>query len=204
MNSKPPRERESKIQRSIVTRLARLGISLERHNVGAREWTDKSGRERLVPFGKPGQSDLYGMDWPTMQPWGRHWEIETKRPGKRPTVLQLTWLKLCHSRGAVAFWADSANVAEQVAEAILAGGRIVWRTEPGYHPDGADFDVDMEMECENCGAVIPSGLGGFDSKGRFICCPACMFNPLGCRCKYGEHGIPECIESKIMKYPVQS
>jgi hypothetical protein len=133
---KLPRERENKVQRSIRVRLARLGITLERRNVGARPWKDRTGRTRMVQFGRPGQSDLWGLDWPDILPWARHWEIETKADGEVPTPLQTAWLKWCHQRGAVAFWSDSANIAEHVAEAIIAGGRIVWR-------DGYNYDVEI-------------------------------------------------------------
>jgi hypothetical protein len=122
-------ERESKIQRSIVVRLSQLGIRLWRRNVGAM--TDAAGN--FVRFAAPGQSDLWGIDRT-----GRHWEIEVKRPGNRPTPAQLKWLKEMTARGAVAYWADSVNIAERVAEAVLQGGRIVWRH------DGT-FDVEMEV-----------------------------------------------------------
>lgn len=38
-----------------------------------------------------------------------------------------------------------------------------------------------------CGAPA-TGMG---ADGRAYCCPACLFNPLGCRCKYGEPGVAE-------------
>lgn len=127
MSTKPPRERESKVQASIKTRLVRLGVTLWRRNVGAM--TDSRGNH--VRFAAPGQSDLWGVDRT-----GRHWELECKRPGNKPTPKQLEWLKSMTERGCVAYWADSANIAERVAEAILAGGRIVWG-------EGCEFDVEM-------------------------------------------------------------
>lgn len=45
------------------------------------------------------------------------------------------------------------------------------------------------MTCENCGATGENF--GKDTRGKVICCPACLFNPLGCRCKYGEYGVSE-------------
>ncbi len=125
---KLPRERESEIQRSIVMRLGhRFGITLFRRNVGAM--TDSYGHH--VRFAAPGQADLWGFDRTA-----KHWEIETKRPGNRPTDAQLKWLKYMSNLGCVAFWADSANIAERVAEAVLRGGVIVW------HNDDA-FDVEV-------------------------------------------------------------
>lgn len=48
--------------------------------------------------------------------------------------------------------------------------------------------------CDNCQAKVPDGQGGLDRNGRFICCPHCVFNPLGCRCQYGEYGVAETFE----------
>lgn len=127
-----PREKESKVQRSVVVRLRRLGIKLIRRNVGARGWTDKQGRARVVMYGAKGQADLYGWEIAT----GRHWEIETKAKGEKPTEHQLAWLAECTRLGVVAFWGDNVNTIERVAEAVLAGGRIVWR-------DGCDYDIEM-------------------------------------------------------------
>lgn len=126
--AKAPRERESKILYSIRVRLRRLGIVLHRRNTGAM----RDG-ERFVRFASPGQADLYGWHVRT----GKHWEIEVKAKDKRPTPKQLEWLKGCTRLGAVAYWADSANIAERVAEAVLSGGRIAW------HEDDA-FDVEMQ------------------------------------------------------------
>lgn len=122
-----PREKESKVQSSIRVRLRRLGIVIHRRNTGAM----RDGG-RFVRFASPGQADLYG--WITST--GQHIEIEVKRPGNRPTPRQLEWLKECTRLGAVAYWADNANTAERVAEAVLAGGEIVWG-------DGDDYDVVM-------------------------------------------------------------
>ena len=128
---KPPRERESKVQRSIVVRLRRLGIVLHRRNVAFHK-AIYNGKTRVIRSGKAGQSDLYGWVIKT----GRHVEIEVKRDGEKPTPKQLEWLLECHRLGAIAFWADNANIAERVAEAILAGGRIAWK-------DDGTFDVEL-------------------------------------------------------------
>ena len=47
----------------------------------------------------------------------------------------------------------------------------------------------MSGPCANCGAVVPNP--GKDAEGRTICCIHCVFNPLGCRCEYGEIGVAE-------------
>lgn len=129
MATRLPRERESKIQRSGIVRLGRLGIKLWRRNVASFTVED-----RFIRCAEAGQADTWGLD-----SRGRHWEVEWKRPGNRPTEKQLAWLKEMTRRGAVAFWADSVLVAERVAEAILAGGRVVW------HDDDA-YDVDMNTD----------------------------------------------------------
>jgi hypothetical protein len=118
MNTKLPREKESKVQRAIIVRLRRLGIVLYRRNVMLARTPD--GRKFRVEAA--GRSDLYGWHMKT----ARHFEIEVKAPGNKPTPKQLAWLKECHANGAVAYWGDGVNDVERVAEAILQGGRIVW------------------------------------------------------------------------------
>jgi hypothetical protein len=88
---------------------------------------------------EPGQSDLWGIETVLNENggnWGRHWEIETKATGKRPTPEQLVWLRNCTRMGAIAFWGDNVDTIRRVAQAILNGGRIVWR-------QGDDFDVEI-------------------------------------------------------------
>ncbi len=51
--------------------------------------------------------------------------------------------------------------------------------------------------CDNCHADVPEL--GKTSWGQRICCPSCAFNPLGCRCKYGEFGMAETYQDDF--YP---
>ena len=126
MNAKLPRERESKVLRSVMVRLRhRFGIRLFRRNIGAIREGD-----RFVRFGRAGESDLWGIDSS-----GAHWEIEVKRPGNRPTSKQLAWLREMHELGCIAIWSDSANDIERIAEAVLAGGKVIWV--------GDDFHIEM-------------------------------------------------------------
>lgn len=46
--------------------------------------------------------------------------------------------------------------------------------------------------CSNCKADVPNP--GRGPRGEIICCPHCVFNPLGCRCQYGEFGVAETFE----------
>lgn len=131
MNTKLPPERESSVQHSVIVQLDAIGITLWRRNVGAFKIDD-----RFVRCARPGQSDLWGLDDMNGTRWARHWEIETKSTGKRPTSKQLTWLKDSTARGCVAFWGDNVDTIVRVALAVLDGGRIVWR-------DGDEFDVEM-------------------------------------------------------------
>ena len=146
MNTKLPSERESAIQHSVITQLGAMGIELWRRNVGAmRIAPEGQGKSRFIRFAKAGQSDLWGSwnhidDDFTMTHgkylWGRHWEIETKATGKRPTPEQLIWLKASTARGWIAFWGDNVDTIRRVAQAVLEGGRIVWA-------EGDSFDVEM-------------------------------------------------------------
>jgi hypothetical protein len=47
----------------------------------------------------------------------------------------------------------------------------------------------MAETCANCRAVVEKC--GRDPEGRPICCAACLFHPLGCRCRFGELGVAE-------------
>ena len=121
---------ERNISLQVRAALWPMGITLWRRNTGAVKATYKS-KSRLVRFALEGQADLYGIG-----PGGRHWEIEVKRPGKKPTAKQFAWLRLCDQLGAVAFWTDSADLAARIAAAMLEGGRILWY-------DDGDYDVDL-------------------------------------------------------------
>ncbi len=145
MRTKRPPELESKIVKSTIVRLRRLGIVLYRRNAGAFAMEDGVHKRRWIRAGAPGQSDLYGWVIKT----GRHVEIEVKRPPNEPTELQLAWLKESHRLGAIAFWGDDVNVIERVAEAVLAGGKIKWL-------DGCNFDVE-----DRCSDLIPLGSSSF-------------------------------------------
>lgn len=125
MNTRLPREREKKVQAAIRVRLRRLGIVLYRRNVMLARTPD--GRKFRVEAA--GRSDLYGWHMKT----ARHFEIEVKAAGEKPTPKQLEWLKECTRLGAVAYWVDNANFAERVAEAIVCqNGFIVWHDNENY------------------------------------------------------------------------
>ncbi len=70
-------------------------------------------RKRHVTMGAIGDPDLYGC-----LPGGQHFEIEVKRPGNKPTALQLRRLEEWNAAGAIAGYAHS--VAEALA--IVFGG----------------------------------------------------------------------------------
>lgn len=127
MNTRPPRERETKLMRSVIVRLRRLGIVLFRRNVATFR-AEHRGKTRLIRCGARGQSDLYGYVIGT----ARHVEIETKARGNRPTEYQLAWLRDCTRHGAIAYWGDDCSIIERVMEAVLAGGRIAWREDGTY------------------------------------------------------------------------
>jgi len=118
---------EAELLKTAVQVLGALGVRCYRRNVGARTWIDKKGKTRLMKFAMAGMADLWGTG-----PDGRHWEVELKRYGRKPTDEQLSWLFSMTETGAVAFWADNIRSLERVARAILAGGRIEWRRDGTY------------------------------------------------------------------------
>jgi hypothetical protein len=129
MPTRLPRERESKVLRSIRIRLRhRFGIRLYRRSIGGRREGD-----RYIPFGRAGEADLYGFMPRSHQ--NRHIELEVKRPGNKPTLKQIAWLREMHALGCIAMWCDNANDAERCFEAIMRGARVVW--------DDRDFWLEM-------------------------------------------------------------
>jgi len=46
------------------------------------------------------------------------------------------------------------------------------------------------VECPQCGALVKK-LSKEEPTGHEFCCIHCAWNPDGCRCRYGELGLPE-------------
>ena len=84
-----------------------LKVQLHRRNTGAMKGRSGTGKAWFVRFSSPGQADLWGIQPQT----GRHIEIEVKRPGQTPSDDQSAWLASCRECGAIAFWADSPEMA---------------------------------------------------------------------------------------------
>lgn len=120
-----PPERE--VQKSGIAILKAMGWRVYRRNVGGM--TDKAGQ--FIRFGEPGMSDTWGIT-----PDGRHFELEFKRYGERPSEVQLAWLKDMNdnkSNGPVSFWADSTEVVQKVAQLIDQGCTVEYRDDRGAY-----------------------------------------------------------------------
>lgn len=136
MNRSNP-DLEAPVLHSVIVQLGSIGIELWRRNVVAF----KIGK-RFVRCAEPGQADLWGVDYrPNGQCqgpiWARHWEIEVKANGKRPSLAQILWLKRMTRLGCVAFWGDNVDTIFRVAQSVMDGGRIAWIG------DRDEFDVFM-------------------------------------------------------------
>lgn len=107
------RPRESEVQKACREVLEAAGCRVERRNVGAMI---RGGR--LVRFGEPGAADLFGA-----LPDGRHFDLEVKRPGGRPRLEQVRWLREANRRSP-AFWVDDAAVLERLLPALAAGAVV--------------------------------------------------------------------------------
>jgi hypothetical protein len=78
--------------------------------------------------------------WPDISGWlprradghldGRILGIETKRPGEKPTELQIDWMRRINADGGAAFWCDDV-VACQATIVKLRLGWSVWMDEKG-------------------------------------------------------------------------
>ena len=107
MTAKPPKPTEADVLKAVRDLLAARAFAVFRRNTGAVRATHK-GKERLVRFSQPGMADLWGFHRPT----GRHLEVEIKRHGKEPSLLQSVWLQEAFAAGCIAFWCDSVAMAE--------------------------------------------------------------------------------------------
>lgn len=117
-------------------------VCLRRNVAGARKMPDGS----YLKLGSVGQSDLWGK-----LPDGRHFELEVKKPGKRPTPKQVDWLIAMNGSGrdrSVAFWASSLDDVRQVFERVMSGWRVVYDNKP----KPGDFCLTPE--------VVPAGHEG--------------------------------------------
>ena len=79
-----------------------------------------------------------------------------------------------------------------VAEATaLVGEQVKQLMGRPKYTRGIGASAEPFRQCENCGAVVPESRGGQMNNLGFVCCAYCVFNHLGCRCKYGEFGVPQ-------------
>lgn len=107
---KKPKRLESPILKDILHFLAMSGVCIAwRANTGAVRIPQVGKKDRFVRFGIAGMSDIQGFMID-----GRALFIEVKRPGKKPTALQMAFLDNATRHECVALWADSVDaVIEQ-------------------------------------------------------------------------------------------
>jgi len=101
--------READVQRAVMQLLTLRGFRVFRRNVMGNLVLQGKHGSRVVKVGVKGQSDLYGWHRRT----GRHFEIEVKAPGNKPTPDQAAWLASADADGALAFWTDSVSCTDQ-------------------------------------------------------------------------------------------
>ena len=114
---------ERDIQSSILDYLAILKIPAFRRNTGATvlNYQSKAGamKKRLVRFSEKGQSDIWGVIPANfLEPGGRHFEIEVKRPGGKPTPEQQEWIDRMRRAGCIAFVAHSVEEVQKALEGL--------------------------------------------------------------------------------------
>ena len=117
------RPRESEVQKSGIAILKALGWKVWRRNVGGM--TDRKGH--FIRFGEPGMSDTWGIT-----PDGRHFEIEFKRLGQKPSRVQFAWLRHMNGGGPVSFWVDNTDDLQFVADMITRGYYVRYRDDMSY------------------------------------------------------------------------
>ena len=129
---KPPPPRESEIQRSCLAWLKAHGYFAYRRNVMAMAG-EYNGKRRFVRAGERGMSDITGLiprnRLPLGAQWARPFDVEIKRPGKRPTLEQVHWLRHTNTLTGAAFWVTDLTMLERVMACLSAGGRVEYAAE---------------------------------------------------------------------------
>lgn len=117
---------ERDVQAQVVSAARMVGLALDRRNVGMAVGT--SGKP--VRFGKRGDPDLTGII-PSGPHRGKRIDVEVKRPGKRPSPIQMKRLREIIDSGGIAFWIDDGYRALHVFRRIIVDGWTVEIDERG-------------------------------------------------------------------------
>lgn len=113
--------RESAIQREGMEWVRSTGSQIYRRNTGGMY----DSRGNFVRFSERGAADSWGI-----LPDGRHFELEFKRPKKRPTYYQSIWLVKTNGHGgSVSLWVDDLAILRRAFTAVLDGCRVVYSPE---------------------------------------------------------------------------
>jgi hypothetical protein len=95
---------EGAVVKACLEYLQLRGIYAYRQNTGAAEYTDKTGKKRMVKYGKPGASDIVGV-----MPGGRFIAVECKALNGRLSDFQRQFLEDIDRMGGLAVVARSVD-----------------------------------------------------------------------------------------------
>jgi hypothetical protein len=116
---KAPREQD--LVGPALQLLAAKGVFAWRNNSGGITAFSASGRQRFFRFGgAPGASDILGvLPGGAGHPPGRFLAIELKRPGRRPTPKQQSFLDMVRLQGGAALVIDDLKQLEREIDLLL-------------------------------------------------------------------------------------
>ena len=117
---KPSYQPERDVQKSCIQAAQILfGIKLHRRNTGTFFLKNEQGKERMVKASETGQADTWGII-----PGGRHFEIEIKATGNKPSEEQYAWLNSINALGGFATYVDSLPTFIGVMKLLLQGAKV--------------------------------------------------------------------------------
>jgi hypothetical protein len=128
-----PQITEADVLAQCLEALRMLGLEPERQNTGAATYEGRCGKPRHVRYGTPGAADIRGV-----LPDGRAYEIEAKKPGKKPTPDQFARIRRINASKGVAFWVTDPEQLMRVMPLILRGCWIVEEGGQFFATNGED------------------------------------------------------------------
>ena len=113
-------DQETHLKSAVIGYLKATGVEVWNNPTGLARFQNKDGDDRVVPYGKVGSSDIFGV----LPEDGRFLCVETKIHPNKPTHYQWRWMLQMQRAKAVALWINSIEELMLVMPRIRKGAWI--------------------------------------------------------------------------------